>query len=272
MIVEVSPRHTGEMTATISPGGDLDIATAAGLFADPTRARVLMALSDGRALPASVLAAEAAVTPQAASTQLARLTDAGLLTVERSGRYRYYRLATGQVATVLEALAQLAPMQPVRSLRHSTRAAQLRSARTCYDHLAGRLGVQITQALIDTGALTPTDDITDTRRRPGDQLSSQLPEHPYTLGANATPVLGSLGVPANRLAENDRSSRRPLLRFCLDWSEQRHHLAGCLGAALLAAFIDAGWITRTQGQRAVRLTDPGRDELHTRLGLDLPGT
>jgi len=270
MLMEVSPRHTGVMTATIAPGGDLDIATAAGLFAHPTRARVLMALSDGRALPASVLAAEAAVTPQAASAQLSRLTDAGLLTVERSGRHRYYRLATSQVATVLEALAQLAPMQPVRSLRHSTRAAQLRSARTCYDQLAGRLGVQITQALIDTGALAPSDGITDTRRRPGDQLSSQLPEHPYTLGPNAMQVLASLSVPADRLTENDRSSRRPLLRFCLDWSEQQHHLAGRLGAHLLTAFIEAGWITRTQGQRTVQLTDAGRHELHNRLGLDLP--
>lgn len=268
MSAEVSPRHTGVMTATVSPGGDLDIAAAAALFADPTRARVLMALSDGRALPASVLAAEAAVTPQAASTQLSRLTDAGLLTVERSGRHRYYRLATGQVATVLEALAQLAPMQPVRSLRHSTRAAQLRAARTCYDHLAGRLGVQLTQALIDTGALAAADGVADNRRRPGDRLSSQLPEHPYTLGANATRVLASLGVPAGRLTEN-RSSSRPLLRFCLDWSEQRHHLAGRLGADLLTSFVDAGWITRAPGQRAVRITPSGQQALNDRLGLDL---
>jgi len=259
------------MTATIAPGGDLDIATAASLFADPTRARVLMALSDGRALPASVLAAEAAVTPQAASTQLSRLTDAGLLTVERSGRHRYYRLATSQVATVLEALAQLAPMQPVRSLRHSTRAAQLRNARTCYDHLAGRLAVQITQALIDTGALVPSDGITDTRRRPGDRLSSQLPEHPYTLGPNAEKILTSLGVPADRIIDNGRS-RRPLLRFCLDWSEQQHHLAGRLGVDLLTAFVDSRWIARTPGQRAVRITDIGHRELHTRLGVDLSDT
>ena len=93
------------MAIRLDPGGDLDIATAAGLFADPTRARVLMALGDGRALPASVLAAEAGVTPQAASAQLARLQAAGLLEVERSGRHRYYRLANGRVASVLEALA-----------------------------------------------------------------------------------------------------------------------------------------------------------------------
>jgi DNA-binding transcriptional ArsR family regulator len=256
------------MHATVAPGGDVDIASAAGLFADRTRARVLMALSDGRALPASVLAAEAAVTPQAASAQLSRLTDAGLLTVQRCGRHRYYRLATGQVTAVLEALAQLAPMQPVRSLRHSTRAAQLRAARTCYDHLAGRLGVQITQALLDNGALTPSDGIFDTRPRPGDRLSSQLSEHPYTLGPNAPRVLASLGVANERLTDSHRS-RRALLRFCMDWSEQRHHLAGRLGAELLTAFTDSGWIVRSQGHRAVRLTDAGRRELGIRLGLEL---
>jgi DNA-binding transcriptional ArsR family regulator len=256
------------MAVTPAPGGDLDIASAAALFADPTRARVLLALGDGRALPASVLAAEAGVTPQAASTQLSRLADAGLLAVERSGRHRYYRLATGQVAMVLEALAQLAPMQPIRSLRHSTRAAALRTARTCYDHLAGRLGVQITQALVDTGALTPTDGIGDTRRRPEDQLSSQLADHPYVLGATAATVFQSLGVPVDRLTL-DHPSRRPLLRFCLDWSEQRHHLAGRLGAHLLTALVDAGWITRTPTRRAVQLTAAGRRELQARLGLDL---
>jgi DNA-binding transcriptional ArsR family regulator len=255
------------MAVTLTPGGDVDIAAVAGLFADHTRAQVLMALSDGRALPASVLAAEAGVTPQAASTQLARLQAAGLLAVEQSGRHRYYRLATGQVATVLEAMAQLAPMQPVRSLRQSTRAAALRSARTCYDHLAGRLGVRITQALIDTGALVPADGISDTRRRPGDQLSSPLPDHPYTLGPAATEVFARLGITAEQLTDAWQS-RRPLLRFCLDWSEQRHHLAGGLGAHVLAALVDAGWITRTSGQRAVRLTPAGQEALRRWLGID----
>lgn len=256
------------MTATIAPGGDPDVAGVAALFAEPTRARILMALADGRSLPATVLATEADVTPQAASAQLARLQAAGLLAVERSGRHRYYRLASAHVATVLETLAQLAPMRPVRSLRDSTRAAALRSARTCYDHLAGRLGVRITQALVDHGALVPADGIPDTRRRPGDALSSQLPSHPYTLGPAAVPVLTSLGVPAGRLTA-DPASRRPLLRFCLDWSEQRHHLAGSLGADLLAAFTTAGWITRAPRQRAVQLTPAGRQALGTHLGLDL---
>lgn len=268
MGVEALPRDTGGMTGASTPGGDVDVARVAALFADPTRARVLTALGDGRALPASVLAAEAGVTPQAASTQLARLQDAGLLAVERSGRHRYYRLASAHVATVLEALALLAPMQPVRSLRHSTRAAALRSARSCYDHLAGRLGVQVTQALIDREVLIPADGIRDTRRRPGDQLASQLPEHPYSLGSAAGPVLAGLGVPARALA-GDCRSRRPLLRFCVDWSEQHHHLAGRLGAELLTAMVTAGWIVRLPRQRALRVTPAGEQALRAHLGVSV---
>jgi DNA-binding transcriptional ArsR family regulator len=256
------------MAATVAPGGDVDVASVAALFAEPTRARILIALVDGRSLPASVLAAEAGVTPQAASTQLARLHVEGLLAVERSGRHRYYRLASRHVAAVLEALAQLAPVQPVRSLRQSTRAGALRQARTCYDHLAGQLGVRLTQALIDVGALTPADGVPDNRRRPGDRLSSPLRDHPYRLGPAAVPVLSGLGVPAERLTDG-HDARRPLLRFCLDWSEQRHHLAGRLGADLLAACTAAGWITRVPRQRAVQVTPAGRKALGTRLGLDL---
>jgi DNA-binding transcriptional ArsR family regulator len=268
MPVEVSPRHTEVMATVIAPGGDVDVASVAALFADRTRARVLIALSDGRALPASVLASEAGVTAQAASAQLSRLQAAGLLTVEQSGRHRYYRLAAGgQVTAILEALAQLAPAQPVRSLRQSTRAAALRSARACYDHLAGRLGVQLTQALIDRQALTATDGIPDNRRRADDRLSSQLAEHPWALGPCAADVFAGLGVAPDRLAA-DYPSRRPLLRFCLDWSEQRHHLAGRLGADVLTALLDAGWVTRAQGQRSVRLTPTGRQALASRLGLD----
>jgi hypothetical protein len=157
----------------------------------------------------------------------------------------------------------------VRSLRQSTRAAALRSARACYDHLAGELGVQLTQALIDHQALTPTDGIPDTRRRSGDRLSSQLAEHPWVLGPSAPEVFASLGVPVDRLVADRRPSRRPLLRFCLDWSEQRHHLAGRLGAEVLTALLKAGWVTRAQGQRAIRLTPAGRQALAGRLGLDL---
>ncbi len=144
--------------------GDADVAKVAALFAEPTRARVLIALADGRALPASVLAAEAGLSAPATSAHLARLRRAGLITVEPSGRHRYYRLAGPDVAAVLEALARIAPLKPVRSLRQGTRTHAPRNARTCYDHVAGHLGVAITAALLARGALVAIDGHVDTRR------------------------------------------------------------------------------------------------------------
>jgi DNA-binding transcriptional ArsR family regulator len=246
-------------------GGDVDVSQVAALFADRTRARVLTALADGRALPASVLAAEAGVTAQAASAQLARLLTAGLVTVERSGRHRYYRIAGAPVAAVLEALARISPTEPVRSLRQGTRAAALRAARTCYDHLAGRLGVQVLQGLLDRGGLIATDGLVTPRRRPGDGLAQQLRHHPYRLGPAAADVFGALGVPAKRLAAP--ATGRPLLRACVDWSEQQHHLAGRLGADLLAGLLGYGWVIRPSTRRAVRLTPDGAAGLSRVLGV-----
>ncbi|WP_410570138.1 ArsR/SmtB family transcription factor [Amycolatopsis sp. cmx-4-61] len=241
--------------------GDADIARTAALFADPARVRVLLALADGRALAASVLAAEARLSAPGVSAHLAKLRSAGLVVAEKSGRHRFYRLAGPDTAELLEALARWSPSQPVTSLREGTRAEALRTARTCYDHLAGRLGVAVTSALLARGALTGASD---TRRRPGDRISAPLREHPYTLGPAAASVFGSLGVDPKSVA----AGRRPLLKFCLDWSEQRHHLAGALGAAVATRFLDAGWVTRrAQAHRALRLTPSGVQALRTHLGL-----
>jgi DNA-binding transcriptional ArsR family regulator len=255
--------HLARNLATTEPyvevGGDADVAAVATLFADRTRATILEALADGRSLAASVLADEAGVSAPAASAQLAKLTEAGLIGVEVSGRHRYYRLASDRVATVLEALAALAPPRPVRSLREGTRAAALRRARTCYDHLAGRYGCLVTQGLLDRGVLVARDGIADTRRRAHDPLSSQLAAHPYDLGTDAAPALRELGVDLDALRAV--GGQRPLLRFCLDWSEQRHHLSGRLGAALLDAFLDQDWVRRRDGHRALTVTDAGEATL-----------
>jgi DNA-binding transcriptional ArsR family regulator len=247
--------------------GERDVAAIARLFGDPARARILMALADGRSLPASVLAQEAGVSPSATSGHLAQLREADLVVVEKSGRHRYHRISRSEVAEVLEALATLAPAQPIRSLRQHTRAAALRNARTCYDHLAGRAGVEVTAGLVARGVLEPTDGVPDTRRREGDALSAPLPTHPYRLGPDAEPVLGALGV--DLAALRAQRTRRPLLRFCLDWSEQRHHLGGRLGAALLTAFLDRGWVRSTPRRRVLDLTDRGAHVLRDELGLDL---
>lgn len=247
--------------------GDADLAAAASLIADPARARVLIALADGRTLPASGLAAEAGLSAPATTALLNKLRQGGLIEVEPSGRHRYYRLAGPHVATVLEALASIAPLHPVRSLRQDTHAGALRAARSCYDHLAGRLGVAVTAALVERQVLVATDGVTGTTRRPGDRLAAALPTHPYRLGPNAGAVLADLGVDLPSLLGAPGSSR-PLLRFCTDWTEQRHHLAGRLGAAVLTALCETGCITRP-GRRVVRVTGHGADVLGRHLGLDL---
>ncbi|MGV9677319.1 ArsR/SmtB family transcription factor [Nocardia sp. NPDC003482] len=245
--------------------GYTDIAAVGALLADATRARVLAALADGRSLPASVLAAESGVAASTASEHLARLVEGGLLIVERSGRHRYYRLANPQVAAAIEALAVLAPDRPVRSLRESTRAAAMRRARSCYDHLAGQLGVAVTEALLSREALIRTDGGSGTERAQGDPLSSQLQEHPYELGPHAEPVFTDLGVDLNSV----RRQRRPLLKFCLDWSEQRHHLSGALGAAVLTRMESAGWVRRHGKRRTLGVTDEGARALERLLGVDV---
>ncbi|MEV5651758.1 helix-turn-helix domain-containing protein [Nocardia sp. NPDC052254] len=247
--------------------GYSDIAAVGALLADATRARMMVGLADGRALPASVLAAEAGVAASTASEHLTRLVEGGLLSVQRSGRHRYYRIANAQVGAAIEALAVLAPTRPVRSLRESTRAAALRRARSCYDHLAGRLGVEVTEALLERSALTRVDGVTGTQRAHGDPMSAPLPQHPYRLGPNAASVFGELGVDLDAA----RGQRRPLLRFCVDWSEQRHHLSGALGAAVLTRMESAGWVDRPGTRRTLRVTDRGALVLDRVLGVDLPG-
>jgi DNA-binding transcriptional ArsR family regulator len=243
-----------------------DIAPVAALFADRSRARIISALADGRALPASVLARESGVGAATASSHLGRLVASGLLTVERSGRHRYYRLAGPEVAAAVESLAVIAPQPPVTSLRESTRAAAMRRARTCYDHLAGRWGVALLAGLVDAGALMRSDGRADTARRPADRLAAAVRDHPYELGPQADRVFGRLGVDLDALRARPASGR-PLLRFCVDWSEQRHHLAGALGAAVLGRAEEAGWVIRRPRGRAVDVTDAGRQVLRDALGL-----
>jgi DNA-binding transcriptional ArsR family regulator len=222
--------------------GDADIASVAALIGDPGRARVLRALGDGRSLPATVLAFEAGV----AASHLARLVAAGLLRVEVRGRHRYYRLAGADVASALEALARIAPLEPVRSLRAGTRAAAVRYARSCYDHLAGRLGVALMQALLRADALAGDED-------------------GYELTGRGLRLLDELGV---RLP----AGRRPLVRHCVDWSEQRPHLAGAVGAGVLSRLLELGWLERAPSSRALLVTEIGARQLCRRLGVEVrPG-
>jgi DNA-binding transcriptional ArsR family regulator len=250
-------RDVAELPTT----GDADIASVAALLADPARAKVLLALDDGRALPASVLADEAGVSRSTASSHLGKLTDAGMLTVQTHGRHRYYRLAGPEIADLLERLGRLAPSQPVRSLREGTRAARLRTARTCYDHLAGRLGVAIMGSLLERDVLIGGDGRYDPRNHRHDALSSHGHDVEYELTASGRSFLCDVGIELP-------SGPRPVLRYCIDWTEQRHHIAGGMGSCVLDRFVSAQWIKRSPRGRAVTVTDLGRTALADCFGID----
>jgi DNA-binding transcriptional ArsR family regulator len=243
--------------------GDADIAAVAEVLADRSRSRMLMALDGGRALPASRLAAEAGVAPSTCSAHLSRLVAAGMLTVEPHGRHRYYRLAGPHVAELLEAIARMAPALPVRSLREGTKAEAVRRARTCYDHLAGRLGVALMGALLQRGVLAGGDGCFDPDGAQRDRLSAPGWDVAYVLTDSGQDVLGGLGISCSP------AGTRPFVRYCVDWSEQRHHLAGALGARVQARFEELRWIERRTATRAVTVTEAGVSGLADSFGLDV---
>jgi DNA-binding transcriptional ArsR family regulator len=220
--------------------GAAELARLAGALADRTRASFCLALLDGRAWTAGELARRAGVARSTASAHLDRLMDDGLVTEKRQGRHRYVRLADHEVAELIEYLSSRAP-SPDRaptSLRQATKHEALARARTCYDHLAGRLGVGIADAMIDRGLLAG-----------------------WALTARGTAWLAELRVDAGQ----PPGSRRPLVRPCLDWTERRPHLAGTVGAALCRRCLDAQWVERVGSGRAVRLTPAGRQALSASL-------
>ena len=230
--------------------GDTDLAPVGALIGDPGRARVLRALTDGRELPASV--------------HLRKLVDGGLVVAERHGRHRYFRLAGPDVARALEALARIAPDAPVRSLREGTRAHAVRAARTCYDHLAGRLGVALMAGFVDEGVLTGGDGRHERGR--GDRPSAIGRDLDYRLTDDGARRLRDLGVDVDGALAGPRTP----IRYCVDWSEQAHHLSGALGAALAARMFELECVARLPRTRSVRLTDDGRAGLaeHFAIAVD----
>ncbi|MFT0736093.1 ArsR/SmtB family transcription factor [Ralstonia wenshanensis] len=216
------------------------------LIADPARAAMLTALLDGRALPAGELAHAAGVTAQTASTHLAKLLDGGLVVLETEGRHKYFRLAGAHVAQALEHLAAITPAAAVRRATPSPKARELGFCRCCYDHLAGQVGVAVTQALQSRGYLLP------------------MPDKQYEITPAGITWFGDVGLDVRAI----RSTRRGLARQCLDWTERTHHLAGPLGVQFLRRLCDAGWMLRARDSRAVLVTPKGWQELHQRLGVD----
>lgn len=243
--------------------GDVDFAKPAELIGHPARSAMLRALLDGRALPMSMLASEAGVAASTASAHLTRMVDGGLLTIRQQGRHRYYELASRRVADAVEALAAIGPQVPVRSLRAGTRAAALRRARTCYDHLAGHLGIAVMSALLERDALVGGDGRHDPERDHSDRLASTGRHVTYDLTDAGWALLEQLEVTLPR-------SRRQTVAYCVDWTEQRHHVSGALGAGLCTRFEELEWIRRGAGRvaRAVEITDAGRDGLRRSFDID----
>jgi DNA-binding transcriptional ArsR family regulator len=215
-----------------------NIAFVANLLADPSRAAMCLALAGGEARPAGELAARAGVSAQTASNHLAKLIAGRILRVEQQGRWRYYRLAGADVGHAVEALAVVAPPLPQALAVDGMAAAarRLKNARTCYSHLAGRLGVALADALIAEHWLE--DD-----------------GRCYRLTPAGTRSLCALGIDVVV-----RDAPAPARR-CLDWTERRPHVAGPVGTALAKVALDRGWVRRLRGTRAVAVTPPGRVQL-----------
>ena len=218
------------------------IAAVAALIGDPARANMLTALMDGRALTVSELAGAAGVTLATASGHLSKLSQAGLLEGERQGRHRYFRLSGPDVGHALEALMGLAQRTGAVRVRPGPHDAALREARVCYDHLAGRRAVRLMQGLVAQGRL-------------------EAEAEPALTGAGRV-FFEALGLDVAALERG----RRPLCRACLDWSERRSHLAGALGAAVLAHVTGAGWARRAEG-RVVAFTPAGAHAFDAAFGL-----
>ncbi|WP_330340964.1 ArsR/SmtB family transcription factor [Streptomyces sp. NBC_00557] len=221
------------------------LAALASLIADETRATCLLALLDGRAWTAGELARHAGVAASTLSEHLGRLVAGGLIAEERQGRHRYVRLAGAHVAQLVEDLvAQLPPAagrRAPRSLRESSAGSAMARGRTCYDHLAGRLGIAVTDALTLRGLL---------RQDTG-----------FALTDAGLEWFGAAGIPL------EVPGRRPLARACLDWTERRPHLAGAAGAALCRHALKTGWCVRIGSERAVKVTPSGERELSALLGI-----
>ncbi|MFN2527740.1 MAG: ArsR/SmtB family transcription factor [Candidatus Baltobacteraceae bacterium] len=224
---------------------DPNVSEIAALIGDPARAAMLFALLDGQELPASELAFRGGVSAQAASAHLGKLVAADLILARSSGRQRLFKVVSADVAYAMEALATIARPARLVALTQNTAMQRLREARSCYDHLAGRIGVTLTDSLIRKQAITLRDDA-------------------FSLGRKGESLFSKLGIDVCR----ERENRRSFARACLDWTERRPHLAGSLGASLLTFLIADGWLTRNKHDRALHITPRGYTEFKRRFEIE----
>ncbi|KAF6573733.1 winged helix-turn-helix domain-containing protein [Paenibacillus sp. FSL M8-0228] len=212
-----------------------NVAMIASLVSEPSRAAILTALLDGRFHTASELAHMAGIKPQTASFHLAKMTEAHVVTVEKQGRHRYYGIQDPEVARVMESFLSIAPPVPIKSFKQASENEAIRLARTCYDHVAGQLGVQLMNFFMQKGILSEDQD--------GLHITDQGETFFTDFQIDLTKT---------------RQKRRSFSHKCLDWSERRHHLAGALGSAILDRLFELHWIERLPTTRAIRITAEGK--------------
>jgi DNA-binding transcriptional ArsR family regulator len=223
-----------------------EIGLISSLIGDPVRLKIMWALLDGKAFTATELAISADTSPQNASMHLAKLVQGQFLTVESQGRHRYYRFARDEVAFAIEALAGLVPPEKrMKTVQHPA-AVPVKYCRTCYDHLAGKAGVLVTEGLLRLKLIELSDAV-------------------YLVTRKGEQSFSALGIHTEELKKN----RRVLARPCLDWSERRHHLAGSLGAALLDKMLSLDWLRKTPHSRALVITSNGRRQLAERFNVSI---
>lgn len=223
-----------------------NMAEIASLLGETSRATMLASMMDGRFHTASELANMAAIKPQTASFHLAKLVAGKLVKVEKQGRHRYFQLADEEIAHLLESFLVISPTPEVRSLKQSSQMKLLKDARTCYDHLAGKLGVQLTDSLLNAGYL-------------------KRAEKQFLITSEGAQFFTDFGLDLDEL----KRKRRSFSPACLDWSERRYHLAGALGQGILAHLLNLGWVTRVPSIRAIKVTEKGRAGFKEVFQLDV---
>ena len=209
----------------------------ASLIGDPTRATIMWALLDGKAFTATELSISANTSPQNISMHLSKLLQADLLRVENQGRHRYYRFARKEIAYAIEAMANLIPA-PLATKQANEEMPAIKYCRTCYDHLAGKIGVAITSSLVKQKIIVDQDDV-------------------FSVSSKGEKWLANFGISIDELKEQRRSFIRP----CLDWSERKHHIGGSLGASILNKMLENDWMRRIKNSRAIVITASGRKKL-----------
>lgn len=224
-----------------------DISYSAKLISDPSRASMLQSLMGIDGLPATDLASKAGISLQTASSHLSKLVEGNLISVERHGRHKYYRLASNEVAEIIESLSLLAPKPKINSLNSYNSVNKLKKARSCYDHLAGLLGVYVTEAFIRKG-----------------YLKDEPTEKEYVITELGINFFNSWGIDIEKL----RHLNRYFAKKCLDWSERKYHLAGSLGNAVMLYLLENNWIEKLPA-RQIKITTVGESLFRKELGISV---